>query len=43
MPHISFRVTTEEKEQFRQVAQTDGRDLTTIIKDYLKKLYQRRK
>lgn len=38
MPHISIRVTAEEKEQYKQTAQKDGRDLTKIIKTYLSRL-----
>jgi hypothetical protein len=41
--HISIRVTEEEKEQYRQLAEKDGRTLTEIIKSYLCRLLRSQK
>jgi hypothetical protein len=38
MPHISIRVTEEEKEQYRQLVEREGRPLTEIIKRYLNRI-----
>ena len=41
MPHISIRVSEKEKADYRELADSDGRDLTEIIKTYLNKLIAR--
>lgn len=43
MPHISIRVTKEEQEDYRDLADKKGETLTEIIKSHLNRLTRRSK
>lgn len=41
MPHITIRVTEEEREQYKILPLFEHKDLTAIIKKHLNKLFKK--